>query len=267
MEKMMQNQTTQYITADKINEGSNIHKKIQRGKRMFLDANLKPTGWNSFQKYKYFEMKDILPTLLDVCEELNMSTRFVFTSTSANLVIRDEDDESEVWYSQQIPEVNVPDARKAMQEIKSIQTYAMRCLYIQAFEIVEADSIEKGRIAEEERKAKKTRPAQQKKQQQQQKKESQKRYYIKKNEDIKPDMDEPVGQAHFDTKVSTTEVVNMSKEVQEALRKENKELTEDNIHRKVDELYKDSRGYTELLNMFDAGLKKAKKQKSGYITY
>lgn len=264
---MMQNQTTQYITADKINEGSNIHKKIQRGKRMFLDANLKPTGWNSFQKYKYFEMKDILPTLLDVCEELNMSTRFVFTSTSANLVIRDEDEESEVWYSQQIPVVNVPDARKAMQEIKSIQTYAMRCLYIQAFEIVEADSIEKGSIAEEERKAKKRHV--QKKQQQQQKKESQKRYYIKKNEDIKPDMDEPVGQAHLDMgKVSTTEVVNMSKEVQEALKKENKELNEENIHNKVDELYKDSRGYTELLHMFDAGLKKAKQSKvDNYITY
>lgn len=92
----------EYTTADKVNDGA-IYNKIQKGKKIFLEAGIKPTGRNSFQKYNYFEMKDIEPTLLRVCEELQISTRFVFSSTSANLIIRDEEDGIEVYYSLPLP--------------------------------------------------------------------------------------------------------------------------------------------------------------------
>lgn len=247
----------EYKTADKINDGAKIYKKIQRGKRIFLEAGIKPTGRNTFQKYNYLEMKDIEPTILDVCEELQLSTRFVFSATSANLIIRDEEDSREVYYSLPLPEVKVDDARKAMQEIGSIQTYAMRYLYIQAFEIVVTDTIDKGnstqKVASNSNKSKNTRNKQ----------------YIQKNRKVQPDMAEPVNQSklNLDKKVSTTELVNMSKTVENSLKQEGKPLNEQNIHSKVDELYKNSNGYNELIKMFDNGLKKAKKQESGYITY
>lgn len=260
----------EYITADQINKESNLTNKIQRGKKIFLNSGIKPTGRNSFQKYNYFELKDIEPTLLDVCEELHLSTRFVFSASSANLVIKDEEDSSEVYYSIPLPEVKVEDAKRAMQDIKSIQTYAMRCLYIQAFEIVEADSIEKERIAEAKREASKSKQFQQKSSTQQSKpKNKGNKQYIQKKREVKPDRAEPVNQSRLtmNKKVSTTELVNMSKQVEQALKNEGKQLNEENIHSKVDELYKNSRGYNELIRMFDNGLKKAKKQESGYITY
>ncbi|MGI6565636.1 ERF family protein [Methanosphaera sp.] len=252
----------EYKTADTVNDGAKIYKKIQRGKRIFLEAGIKPTGRNTFQKYNYLEMKDIEPTILDVCEELQLSTRFVFSATSANLIIRDEEDSREVYYSLPLPAVKVDDARKAMQEIGSIQTYAMRYLYIQAFEIVVTDTIDKGNstqkvehktYASNSNKSKNTRNKQ----------------YIQKNRKVQPDMAEPVNQSklNLDKKVSTTELVNMSKTVENSLKQEGKPLNEQNIHSKVDELYKNSNGYNELIKMFDNGLKKAKKQESGYITY
>lgn len=258
----------EYKTADKINKESKLSNKIQKGKRIFLNSGIKPSGRNNYQKYNYFELKDIEPTLLDVCEELQLSTRFVFSASSANLIIKDEEDSSEVYYSLPLPEVKVDDAKKAMQEIKSIQTYAMRCLYIQAFEIVEVDTIEKGRIAEEKRKT--TKQFQQKQQSQQNKpKNNGNKQYLQKNRKVQPDMAEPVNQSklNLDKKVSTTELVNMSKTVENSLKQEGKPLNEQNIHSKVDELYKNSNGYNELIKMFDNGLKKAKKQESGYITY
>lgn len=238
----------EYTTADKVNDGA-IYNKIQKGKKIFLEAGIKPTGRNSFQKYNYFEMKDIEPTLLRVCEELQISTRFVFSSTSANLIIRDEEDGIEVYYSLPLPEVKVvDDARKAMQEIGSIQTYAMRYLYIQAFEIVVTDTIDNNWSKQSNTRNKP---------------------YIKKNRKVQPDMDEPVNQSklNLNKKVSTTELVNRSKIIANSLKQEGKPLNEENIHSKVDELYKNSNGYNELIRMFDDGLKNVKKQGSGYRTY
>lgn len=238
----------EYTTADKVNDGA-IYNKIQKGKKIFLEAGIKPTGRNSFQKYNYFEMKDIEPTLLRVCEELQISTRFVFSSTSANLIIRDEEDGIEVYYSLPLPEVKVvDDARKAMQEIGSIQTYAMRYLYIQAFEIVVTDTIDNNWSKQSNTRNKP---------------------YIKKNRKVQPDMDEPVNQSklNLNKKVSTTELVNRSKIVANSLKQEGKPLNEENIHSKVDELYKNSNGYNELIRMFDDGLKNVKKQGNGYRTY
>lgn len=238
----------EYTTADKVNDGA-IYNKIQKGKKIFLEAGIKPTGRNSFQKYNYFEMKDIEPTLLRVCEELQISTRFVFSSTSANLIIRDEEDGIEVYDSLPLPEVKVvDDARKAMQEIGSIQTYAMRYLYIQAFEIVVTDTIDNNWSKQSNTRNKP---------------------YIKKNRKVQPDMDEPVNQSklNLNKKVSTTELVNRSKIVANSLKQEGKPLNEENIHSKVDELYKNSNGYNELIRMFDDGLKNVKKQGSGYRTY
>lgn len=203
----------EYTTADKVNDGA-IYNKIQKGKKIFLEAGIKPTGRNSFQKYNYFEMKDIEPTLLRVCEELQISTRFVFSSTSANLIIRDEEDGIEVYYSLPLPEVKVvDDARKAMQEIGSIQTYAMRYLYIQAFEIVVTDTIDNNWSKQSNTRNKP---------------------YIKKNRKVQPDMDEPVNQSklNLNKKVSTTELVNRSKIVANSLKQEGKPLNEENIHSK-----------------------------------
>lgn len=147
MIKMMLNSTTNmkndnnYTTANKLNKGE-IYKKIQRGKRYFLEAEIKQSGRNNYQKYNYFELADIEPIILDLCDKEKLSTRFNFTVSEALLIIRDEETGEEVYYSIPLPVVNTHDPRKAMQEIGSLQTYAMRYLYLQAFEIVVQDTID-----------------------------------------------------------------------------------------------------------------------------
>lgn len=260
----------EYKTADRINEGAKIYQKIQTGKILFRKAGVKKTGRNNFQKYSYFTLGEITSAILPICEELKLSTRFNFSTTAANLIIRDEDDGTECCYSIPLPEVHEQNARKAMQEIGAIQTYARRYLYLQAFEIDEVDIIDNGNNDDKEsnntkgERKNKTHGVNGSKQ-----KSSTNKQYIQKKREVKPDMAEPVNQSRLtmNKKVSTTELVNMSKQVEQALKNEGKQLNEENIHSKVDELYKNSRGYNELIRMFDNGLKKAKKQESGYITY
>lgn len=130
-----------FTPANQLQKGE-IYKKIQRGKRYFLEAEIKQSGRNNFQKYNYFELGDIEPIILDICDKEELTTRFNFTVSEALLIIRDEENGDEVYYSIPLPVVTTTDPRKAMQEIGSLQTYAMRYLYLQAFEIVVQDTID-----------------------------------------------------------------------------------------------------------------------------
>lgn len=208
MIKMMLNSTTNmkndnnYTTANKLNKGE-IYKKIQRGKRYFLEAEIKQSGRNNYQKYNYFELADIEPIILDLCDKEKLSTRFNFTVSEALLIIRDEETGEEVYYSIPLPVVETKDPRKAMQEIGSLQTYAMRYLYLQAFEIVVQDTIDVDNT-------KKTTPKHEKK--------TRKEQPIIKNKEINTTTSEPVTQTKFNTQTNNNNTQTQKEEEQELSR-------------------------------------------------
>ena len=45
----------------------NIYEKIQLIKEELLEANLKRTGENKFAGFKYYELADIIPTIIQLC--------------------------------------------------------------------------------------------------------------------------------------------------------------------------------------------------------
>ena len=65
----------------------NIFEKIQKAKGKILKANLKKSGENKFAGYKYYELSDLLPTIVQVCEELKLFTKIYFTEELAVLEI------------------------------------------------------------------------------------------------------------------------------------------------------------------------------------
>ena len=67
----------------------NIYEKIQEAKIMILKAKLKKTGENKFSGFKYFELADILPAIIGICNELKLFTQISFTDEYAELLIVD----------------------------------------------------------------------------------------------------------------------------------------------------------------------------------
>lgn len=142
--------TNEFLTANNITtpqeQTTDNHlrllEKIQQIKEIFLEQNIKPTGYNKFQKYKYFCLDDIVPYIITFCNKLRLATMFELEPPVGKLHIIDlETGETETW-STIMPEANHEKPTERCKEIQSIQTYTRRSLYLQCLDIVDANIIE-----------------------------------------------------------------------------------------------------------------------------
>lgn len=119
-----------------------VEDKIQEAKDCFDEIT--KTGYNSYQKFKYIEAKDLNPIVRKVCRKFKLRTNFQWDQEGnmIHLVITDMEDKSSYKASVPIAPVTAQDPGKYMQDIGRIQTYAMRYLYVQVFEIAVPDNID-----------------------------------------------------------------------------------------------------------------------------
>ena len=143
---MIINSTTEkVINRDENVEDKNTRlllQKTQTAKEMFLSSGIKPTGYNSYQKYNYFALEDIVPAVVKICCELGLATQFKFTRECGRLFIIDLETGCKQVFTTPIPTPTNTKATEQCKEIQAIQTYSRRALYLQWLEIVEVNSIE-----------------------------------------------------------------------------------------------------------------------------
>lgn len=128
------------------NDESKLLGKIQECKIELKKKNLKKSGYNNHNKYSYFELSDFLPSLELILYENGLATYCYFEDNKGHLVVFDiESGVSHRWSTtcraSQVKE-NGYDVGVHMKSEQAIQTYARRTLYLQAFDIVEPNSIE-----------------------------------------------------------------------------------------------------------------------------
>lgn len=132
-------------TAEEGVEGKNTRlllKKTQTAKEQFLSSGIKPTGYNSYQKYHYFSLDDIVPAVVKICCELGLATQFKFTKDCGKLLVIDLETGCKQVFTTPLPVPTNNKATEQCKEIQAIQTYSRRALYLQWLEIVEVNSIE-----------------------------------------------------------------------------------------------------------------------------
>lgn len=132
-------------TAEDGVEGKNtllILQKTQTAKEQFLSSGIKPTGYNSYQKYHYFSLDDIVPAVVKICCELGLATQFKFTKECGKLLVIDLETGCKQVFTTPLPAPTNNKATEQCKEIQAIQTYSRRALYLQWLEIVEVNSIE-----------------------------------------------------------------------------------------------------------------------------
>ena len=139
------NFTTQTKTAEDGVEGKNTRlllQKTQTAKECFLNSGIKPTGYNSYQKYNYFSLDDIVPEVVKICCKLGLATQFKFTRDCGKLIVIDLETGCKQVFTTPLPAPTNTKATEQCKEIQAIQTYSRRALYLQWLEIVEVNSIE-----------------------------------------------------------------------------------------------------------------------------
>lgn len=145
----------------------NTLQKIQKAKMQLGNMEIKMTGKNTFNKYNYFELKDITKPIMQVLHDNELCSRFLFHEDKAILRIY-----SETGYCQwQTPLRRVEQTGSSkdigvyMKSEQAIQTYARRTLWLQAMEIEENNTIEMEAPAEKQSQPQ-TKPKQKQKQKQ-----------------------------------------------------------------------------------------------------
>lgn len=119
-----------------------VSDKIELAKNCFNEV--KKSGRNNYAKYNYAELSDITPVVRRICKEYKLRTKFDW-DLEANLLtltITDKEDGSQDVSVIPIAPVTAQDPGKYMQDIGRCQTYAMRYLYLQVFEIAIPDEID-----------------------------------------------------------------------------------------------------------------------------
>lgn len=117
----------------------NIYEKMQKAKELILEANLKKSGKNKFAGYTYYELADLLPTIIKVCNELKLFTQVNFTNEFAFLYVINVEEPSEtLTFTSPMKDLQLKGAN-AVQALGGVETYQRRYLYMSAFDIIEND--------------------------------------------------------------------------------------------------------------------------------
>ena len=117
----------------------NIYEKIQLVKEDLLKSELKKSGENKFAGFKYYELKDFVPTIIELCNKHKLFTGISFTKDEATLkIVNIENVEEVLKYTSPMEELELKGCNK-VQALGGTETYQRRYLYMSAFDIVEND--------------------------------------------------------------------------------------------------------------------------------
>lgn len=116
-----------------------IYAKLAQARVKLQKENLKKTGNN--RSFKYFELKDFLPRVNEIFEELRMCAVVRYSSELATLTIYDCEKDESIEFTSPMVQKALPSGTE-IQNLGAIQTYQRRYLYLTALEIVEDDLVD-----------------------------------------------------------------------------------------------------------------------------
>lgn len=120
----------------------NIYEKLNEARIRFQESGAKKSGRNSFAKYDYFELSDILPAINRAARELGFSCMVRFGKEEATLEIVDcEKPEDRIIFCSPMGTADLKGCHP-VQSLGAVETYVRRYLYLAAFEITESDGLD-----------------------------------------------------------------------------------------------------------------------------
>ena len=116
--------------------------KIQEVKQVLLNTEITRSGFNSFGKYNYFELKDITPVIVPALLDKGLASAFFCKDNCMFLQILDSKTGAWVQWNTKLRVIHregLPkgDITVLMKDEQAVQTYARRTLWLQALDIVE----------------------------------------------------------------------------------------------------------------------------------
>ena len=119
----------------------NIKAKLQEARVRLQETSLQKSGKNAYAGFKYYELKDFMPAVNSIFNDLGICSNFSIEDGVATLEIMDVDDNNSIKFTSPIANVDMKGCT-AIQGIGAMHTYMKRYLYLNALEIVENDILD-----------------------------------------------------------------------------------------------------------------------------
>lgn len=137
---------------EKQGTSKHLFQKIQEIKCELMDMNLKKSWKNNHAWFEYYELADILPAIVKLCQQYKVFSRIVFNNENAVLeLVNIENPTETAVYTSPMREVELKWCQP-IQALWAVETYQRRYLYLNAFDIVESDTLDAVSWKEEEKK-------------------------------------------------------------------------------------------------------------------
>lgn len=132
---------------NKIKEVKTIYEKLQNARVEFLEKGIGKGGKNTYAKYDYFQLNDILPIANKVLNNNRLTPVFNLYELEGKLVIYDWDSDQTIVFRTENADATMLNKQGEpinleIQTVGSQHTYLKRYLYMNALEIAESDIIE-----------------------------------------------------------------------------------------------------------------------------
>ena len=120
-----------------------VHLKLQKVKLALAKCDLKKSGHNKFSGYKYFELQDFMPTVIELFEKEKLCSLITFTNEKAELTVIDsESPDSRITIESPMSSASLKGCHD-VQNLGAVQTYLRRYLFISLLDISEGDILDK----------------------------------------------------------------------------------------------------------------------------
>lgn len=123
-------------------EKKSLYQKLAEIKLELSKSNLKKSGTNKYSGFTYYELADILPAIISLCQKHGVYTYTTYDNEIAKLVaINTENSEERVEVTSPMRSFELKGSN-AIQVLGGIETYSRRYLYLAMFDIVESDTFD-----------------------------------------------------------------------------------------------------------------------------
>lgn len=121
---------------------ANIYEKLQKMRLALLEKGIKGSGKNTYAKYSYISLEDILPSITKLMAENKVSSFTSFTKDAATLTLVDcEKPDATIVFTSPMSTAKLK-ACHEVQNLGAVQTYLRRYLWMTALEIAESDPVD-----------------------------------------------------------------------------------------------------------------------------
>lgn len=119
----------------------NIYSKLAKARAMFYEQKIKKSGKNAYAGYDYFELSDILPSCIRICNEVGLAPIISFEEGYAVMTVYDGESDSSFQIRSPLADATLKGCHP-IQNLGAVETYSRRYLWFSLFEITESDPLE-----------------------------------------------------------------------------------------------------------------------------